>query len=145
MKNKIWFLNTVLAVLITIGLGAAILVRTFAPHIILPKLSIPSLVLISVLALVIDYYVTSCEKRCYVCVAVFSVLSFGILPYAAGFITPLGILIFGFGGGVVFTITTVLFSMIMDRLSSGPAAKAAPFLSGLGLYLASQCLMGIII
>lgn len=145
MKNKTWFLNTVLAVLITLGLGAAILVRTFAPVIILPKLSIPALVLISILALVIDHYVASGEKRCYVCVAVFSALSFGILPFAAGFITPLGILIYGFGGGAVFTVTTVLFSMIMDRLSSGPAAKAAPVLSGLGLYLASQCLMGIII
>lgn len=145
MKNKSWFLNTVLALLITVGLGIAILVRTFAPVIILPKLSIPSLVLISVLALVLDHYVTSEGKRCYVCVPVFSALSFGLLPFAAGFITPMGILIYGFGGAAVFTVTTVLFSMIMDRLSSGPAAKAAPLLSGVGLYLAAQCLMGIII
>lgn len=145
MKNKSWFLNTVLALLITVGLGIAILVRTFAPVIILPKLSIPSLVLISVLALVLDHYVTSGGKRCYVCVLVFSALSFGLLPFAAGFITPMGILIYGFGGAAVFAVTTVLFSMIMDRLSSGPAAKAAPLLSGVGLYLAAQCLMGIII
>ena len=145
MKNKTWFLNTVLAGLITVGLGVAILVRTFAPVIILPKLSIPSLVLVSVLALVVDHYVTSGEKRCYACVAVFSALSFGLLPFAAGFITPLGILIYGLGGGATFTVATLLFSMIVDRLSSGPAAKAAPLLSGLGLYLASQCLMGIIL
>lgn len=145
MKNKSWFLNTVLAILITVGLGIAILVRTFAPVIILPKLSIPSLVLISVLALVLDHYVTSGGKRCYVCVPIFSALSFGLLPFAAGFITPMGILIYGFGGAAVFTVATVLFSMIMDRLSSGPAAKAAPLLSGVGLYLAAQCLMGIII
>lgn len=145
MKNRSWFLHTILAVLITLGLGAAILVRTFAPIVILPKMSIPALVLISVLALVIDHYVTGCEKRCYICVAVFSALSFGFLPFAAGFITPVGILVYGAAGAAVFSLTTLLFSMIMDRLSSGPAAKAAPLLSGLGLYLASQCLMGIII
>jgi hypothetical protein len=30
-----------------------------------------------------------------------------------------------------------------DRLSTGPAAKLAPILSALGLYLAAQCFMGI--
>ena len=51
---------------------------------------------------------------------------------------PLAIL-----GAVVFTAVTWLFSSMMDRLSSGPAAKLAPVMSALGLYLAAQCFMGI--
>jgi hypothetical protein len=46
---------------------------------------------------------------------------------------------------VVFTLVTWLFSSMTDRLSTGPAAKAAPVFSALGLYLASQVLMGMIL
>lgn len=145
MKTNKYFLNTVLTVLVGAGLAAAILVRTFAPVIILPKMSIPALVLISVIALVIDHYVAPKAERCYICVSVFSACAFGILPYIAGFITPVGGMIYFFGGAAVFTLTTWLFSLIVDRLSSGPAAKFAPLLSGFGLYLASQCFMNIIL
>ena len=145
MKNRKYFLNTVLTVLVSIGLASAILVRTFAPIVILPKMSIPALVLISVIALVIDHYVAPKAERSYICVSVFSALSFGVLPFIAGFITPVGAMIYFFGGSVVFTISTWLFSLMVDRLSSGPAAKLAPLLSGVGLYLASQCFMNIIL
>ena len=145
MKNRKYFLNTVLTVLVSIGLASAILVRTFAPIVILPKMSIPALVLISVIALVIDHYVAPKAERCYICVSVFSALSFGVLPFIAGFITPVGAMIYFFGGAAVFTVSTWLFSLMVDRLSSGPAAKLAPLLSGVGLYLASQCFMNIIL
>ena len=145
MRNSKYFLNTVLTVLIGIGLASAILMRTFAPVVILPKMSIPALVLISVIALVTDHYVSQKAQRCYICVSVFSAFSFGILPLIAGFITPVGALIYFFGGAVVFTLSTWLFDLMTDRLSSGPAAKFAPVLSGFGLYLASQCFMNIIL
>ena len=45
-------------------------------------------------------------------------------------------------GGIVFTAAPWLFPSAAARLSSGPAAKAAPIVSAVGLYLASQCLMG---
>jgi len=145
MKNSKYFLNTVLTVLVGIGLAAAIFVRTFAPVIILPKMSIPALVLISVIALVIDHYAAPNAERSYICVSVFSALTFGVLPYIAGFITPVGGMIYFFGGSAVFTVCTWLFSLMVDRLSSGPAARFAPVLSGVGLYLASQCFMNIIL
>ena len=145
MKNNKYILNTVLTVLITLGLSVAVLVRTFCPVIILPKMSIPAHVLISVIALVIDHYLAPEAKRCYICIPLFAGIAFGLLPYAAGFITPLGILIYGAGGAAVFTVVTILYSALIDRLSSGPAAKATPVLCGLGLYLASCCFMGIIL
>jgi hypothetical protein len=145
MKNTKYFLNTVLTILVSIGLASAILVRTFAPIVILPKMSIPALVLISVIALVIDHYMAPKAERCYICVSIFSALSFGVLPFIAGFITPVGAMIYFFGGAAVFTVSTWLFSLVVDRLSSGPAAKLAPLLSGAGLYLACQCFMNIIL
>ncbi len=141
MKNKTYTLNTILAVLLGAILLAAVFVRTFAPRIILPELDIPNLVLISLIALLADHYLAPGAKRCYICIPVFSAITFGLLPFAACFVGAGEALKLAVMGGITFTATTWLYSSMADRLSTGPAAKAAPFVSALGLYLASQCLM----
>lgn len=145
MKEKRWFLNTALAVVLGIGLLVCIVLRTFAPRMILPALDIPNMALVSLVALVLDHYVSHGAKRCYVCAFVFSALTFGLLPFVAGFVTLKDALLLAAVGGVVFTAIAWIFSSIQDRLSTGPAAKAAPVLSALGLYLAAQCFAGFII
>ena len=50
-----------------------------------------------------------------------------------------------FVGAAVFTAVTWIFTSMTDRLSSGPAAKAAPIFSAVGIFLASQALMGMIL
>ena len=42
-------------------------------------------------------------------------------------------------------MTAWLFTTVQERLSSGPSCKAAPVVSAFGLYLASQCFMGILL
>lgn len=145
MKNKTYILNTFLAVVLTLYLLVAIIVRTFRPQIILPKANIPNIVLISLIALVLDHYLSPGAKRCYICIPVFSALTFGLLPYAAAFVTPMEALKLAATGCVVFTATTWLFSNIQDRLSSGPAAKASAFFSAVSLYMAAQCFIGMIL
>ena len=46
------------------------------------------------------------------------------------------------GGGAIFTATKWLYSSATERMASGPACKAAPFVSAIGLYFACQCLTG---
>ena len=145
MKNKTYILNTLLAVVLGIYLLAAVIVRTFCPQIILPKANIPNIVLISLVALVLDHYLVPDAKRCYICIPVFGAITFGLLPYAAAFAAPMAALKLAVVGGVVFTVTTWLFSTIQDRLSSGPAAKASAFFSAVSLYMASQCFIGMIL
>ena len=145
MKNKTYTLNTILAAVLGTALLAAVLVRTFAPIIILPKLDIPNMVLLSLIALLLDHYVAPGAKRCYICIPVFSAVSFGLLPFAACFVGALEAVKLGIAGGIVFTAVTWLFSSMTDRLSSGPAAKAAPLMSALGLYLSVQVLSGMIL
>ena len=142
MKNKTYTLNTLLAAVLGAVLLICVLVRTFAPRIILPQLDIPNLVLISLVALVLDHYLAPNAERCYICIPAFSALTFGLLPWAAAFVTGGEALELSFAGGLIFTVTTWLFSSIQDRLSTGPDAKAAPVVSALGLYLAVQGLMG---
>ena len=142
MKKNPYVLNTFLAAVLGLYLLGALLVRTFCPAIILPKANVPNLVLISLVALVLDHYVVPGAKRCYICIPVFALLTFGLLPYAAGFVQPFEILGLAIKGCVTFTVTTWLFTSMADRISTGPQAKLAPVMSAVGLYLASQIFMG---
>lgn len=144
MNKKTYTLNTLLAVILGAALLVCVLVRTFAPRMILPVADIPNLVLISLAALLADHYLAPGAKRCYICIPVFSAITFGLLPFAACFVGAGGALKLAVVGAVVFTAVTWLFTSMMDRLSSGPEAKLAPVLSALGLYLAAQCFMGIV-
>jgi len=142
MKKNTYTLNTILAAVFGAILLVCVFVRTFAPRIILPQLDIPNLVLISLVALVLDHYLAPNAERCYICIPAFSALTFGLLPWAAAFVTGGEALELSFAGGLIFTVTTWLFSSIQDRLSTGPDAKAVPVVSAFGLYLAVQGLMG---
>jgi hypothetical protein len=143
--KKSYVLNTILAVVVLVTLLAIMLVHTFLPNFVIPKVSIPNLVLLSLIALVLDHYIAKGADRCYICIPVFAVLTFGLLPFCAGYIPAAEIWKLAIGGGVVFTIVTILFTSVQDRLSSGPARKAAPVISALGLYFAAQCLTGILL
>lgn len=144
MKNKTYALNSILACVLGIFLLTLIFVRALAPQIILPHLDIPMLVLISLVALVLDHYLAPDAKRCYICIPVFSAITFGLLTFAAylGIREALRAAVLG---GIVFTVTTWLFTSMQDRLSTGPAAKASAVLSAVSLYLAAQVLSGMLL
>ena len=144
MKNKTYALNLLLTGLLTLVLLAMVLVRTFLPRIILPQADIPNLVLVSLVTLVAEHYLAPGAKRCWICIPVLSVVTFGLLPWAACFVGAAEAVKLAVVGGVVFTVTAWLFTSIQDRLSSGPACKAAPVVSAFGLYLAAQCFMGML-
>ena len=145
MKGNKYILSAVLAVVLGLSLMACVLIRTFAPAVIIPKLSIPNMALISLAALLIDHYLTRGAQRNYLIVALFAVVSFGLLPWAAGMAELAQAWKPALVGGGLFTVLTFLFTSVQDRLSSGPAAYAAPLLSAFGLYLAVQGLANIFI
>ena len=145
MKNKMYTLNTLLAAVVGAAMLACVIVRAVAPMIIMPELDIPTLVALSLVALLLDHYIAPGAKRCYICIPLLGAITFGLLPFAACFVGALDALWLAIAGGVVFTVTTWIFSAMTDRLSTGPIAKAAPILSAFGLYLAVQCFMGILL
>ncbi len=144
MKENKYFLNTALAAVLGIACAAAVLVRTFAPAVVIPRLDIPNMVALSLAALLADHYLAPAAKRCYICIPLFAAISFGLLPFCAGFAGSWEVAKLAVLGGVVFTAATWLFSAMMERLSTGPAAKLAPVFSALGLYLAAQCFAGLL-
>ncbi len=143
MKKNMYLLNTLLAAVVGLYLLACVITRAFFPAVILPKWSIPMLVLLGLVALVLDHYLAGDAKRCYICIPLLSALTFGLLPWAAGLASPMDALKLGLLGAVTFTVTAWLFTAIQERLSTGPAAKASALFSAVSLYLAAQCFMGI--
>ena len=144
MKKNQYFLNSALAVVLGIACVIAVLVRTFAPAALIPGLDIPNMAALSLATLLVDHYAAKGAKRCYICIPVFAALTFGILPFCAGFASILEAVKLAVLGGVVFTATTWIYTSLQDRLSTGPMAKLAPLFSALGLYLAVQCFAGLI-
>ena len=144
MNDKKYTLNTVLVAVFGLELLTLVLLRAFAPNVILPRFDLIHLVTVSLAALVIDHYLSPGAKRCYVCIPVFSFLTFCILPWAAGLVpmVDLDALWLGLTGCIVFTATTWVFTSIQDRLSTGPAARFAPVVSAVGIWLAIQAFAG---
>lgn len=145
MKDRRYMLNTLLAVVVGLACGTCMVIRTLIPAAVLPALNIPNMAALSLLALVLDHYIAKEAKRCYICVVLFSAITFGLLPWAAGFGALPDLWKPALVGAAVFTLLTFLFTSIQDRISTGPVAKLAPLLSAFGLYLAMQCFSGIIL
>lgn len=145
MKDKTFFLNTILAVVLGIVLLAAIVVRVFIPVAFLPEPGIPDLVLLSLVAVLLDHYLAAGAKRSYGWILGLSVLTFGLLPYAAGAVTGFEVIKMAVTGGVVFTVIVWLYSSMQDRMRSGSGSKITPLVCALVLYLASQCFAGMIL
>lgn len=145
MKNRNYTSNVALSVVLGVFLLICVLIRTFNPMAVLPKLDVPTVVALSLVALLAAHYLAKANEACDVISLVLAALSFGLLPYVSGFATVEAALKLALVGAIVFFVAAWLFDEMMERLSSGPAAKAAPVLSALGLYLAAQCFAGIIL
>ena len=145
MKNNKYLLSTILAVVVFAACVTCMLIRVWQPAAVLPVLNIPSMVALSLIALLLEHFLTKGNPRCYICIPAFGALAFGILPLVAGFACQHTFWKFGLVGAVVFTVTTFLFTSAQDRLLTGPKAKAAMVITAIGIWLASQCFAGIIL
>ena len=142
MKDKKYTLSTVLIAVMTVILLTMVILRAVNPNLILPVFDIPTVTGISLIALVLDHYLAPGAKRCWVCIPVFAALTFGVLPVAALLVDVSSALDLMVSGAVIFTLTAFVFTDLQDRLSTGPAAKLAPVMSALGIWLAVQAFAG---
>ena len=69
MKNNKYLLSVLLVLTIAVSLVVLVLVRTFLPIVILPKFSLANILLVSLVALVINYYITGKDND-YISIAV---------------------------------------------------------------------------
>ena len=145
MKNNKYLLSTILAVVVFAACAIALIVRVCLPAAVILPLNIPNMALLSVIALLLEHFLTKGNPRCYICIPVFGAVIFGVLPLMAGFACEHTFWKYGLVGGVVFTVTTFLFTSATERLLTGPKARAAAVVTALGIWLAAQCFAGIIL
>ena len=86
MKNKDMLLNSILAAVLGIALLIAMVWRTFQPNVVFPVLNIPSMAGLMLIALLIEYFVSTDGKRFLIVQTVLAGITFGVLPWAAGLI-----------------------------------------------------------
>ena len=145
MRKSPLFVNAALCTLLGLGMLCAVIMRAFAPHVILPRLNIPAMTALSLLALLLNHYLAPTAPRRYGLSALCSALTFALLPWVSAYLPLEAALRTGVIGGTVFAAAAWLFAAIEQRLADSDSPSAAPFLCALGLYLASQGFMGILL
>ena len=145
MKETKYLLNALLAAVLGVILLSAVLLRTFVPWLVLPVLNIPMIAGISLIALLLEAYLYPGSKRCWICAAILSAVTFFLLPLAAKSATLPEAAILALVGAVVFTALTWLFTFATERMTSSGVGKAAPAMTALCLFLACQCFAGMIL
>ena len=145
MKENRYFRNIALTAVLGLALAVCRVIAAVLPLAILPRLDIPNLMALFVLALLADHYFAAPGKGVDALTGVFAALTVGLLPVLSGFAGAGEALKLAAVGGIGFFLTAWVFETLEDRLSTGPAAKAAPVLTALGLYLAAQCFAGMIL
>lgn len=144
MKEKFYLKNTLLAVEMGIVCLAVVLGRTFIPGFGLPYWDIPFMVLLSVIPMVIAGYLkTESDENCVYSI-VLAGLTFSLLPFCAGWNTGMPFWKLFVAGAVIFGVVDVFYTSIKERVASGPKAALALIANGFLLYLASQCLQGLL-
>ena len=145
MKNNRYLHIVLLTAVLFAALCVAVVIRSLIPAFNLPALNIPNMVFLGMIALLLEYFIAGCNPRCYVCTFLFGAVAFGVLPLMAGFACVHDFWKYGLVGGAVFTAVTFLFTSAVSRIRTGPKAKAAVALTGLGIWLAAQCFAGILL
>lgn len=144
-RNRSLLLNVILAAVVGLACLCVLLWRTFAPAAVLPELNVPVVTALSLAALVVERYLAPGARRAWVPLILLGGATLGLLPWCAGLVSAAQALELCLLGGAVFAVTAMLYTSMADRLSSGPVCRAAPVLSAFLLFLAGQCLTGLLL
>ena len=140
MKNKTYFLNILLILEVFAVCIAVLLTEVFAPSAMLPKVSIPILVLLTAVPLAVEHYVGAPAKRNWIASTVLAGLTFAM----GALVTDVAAWVLFLLGAVIFAIVTVLYDSMCHRMKSGLTTKTAPAVNALLLFLAAQFFQGIL-
>ena len=140
MKKNTMLVNTLLAVVLGAGLLVGMIWRTFMPYVVLPELDVNACVAITLIALVLEYYIAGKQERNWAVQILLGTVTFGGLALAAG-LPYAGIKTF-IVGAVVFAVITFLFDSMVCRLEVTTEKKCAVIPTAFVLFLACQCFMG---
>lgn len=137
--NK-WKINEtmMLALVVGITLICMVLIKSFLPAAGLPKFNIPNLAGISLLSLLLTYYLGEGKMSNLFLNLCFAALIFGLLPWIAGLTSVKEALWLAGIGGVEYTLLSGMFSSMMNRMECTARTRFTPLCTAFVLYLAFQ-------
>lgn len=145
MKKNIPFCaNCLLAFLTALACLAGRLLLVLSPAAVLPRPSVPTLALFSLLALAAECYLCPQAQRPMLPSALLAGAAFALFPRCAGLPAGLPLWALFLAGTTVFGVTDFLYTSIRRRMASGPSTPFAPAVHALALWLASQSLLGLL-
>ena len=143
MEKKNFVLNVLLAVVLGAGLLVGIVWSAFQPNVVLADLDLTAIVALVLIALVIEYLWKGTQKRAWVVQIVLAAVTFAVLPMAAGYVGA-GVKMI-LCGTALFAALTWVFDSVAERMSVTTHCKFAMIPRAFVMFLACQCLMGMIL
>lgn len=144
MKQNPLKLNVILAAVAGIACLVLALGSALAPNAIMPRFDLVMMLAVSLIALTIDAYWGPTRPRDWFWTVALGAATFTVLPWCAGVTGGVTVGVLGLSGGAVFAVAAVLYTAAMERNASGPKAPLAPVGAALMLFLAGQCLSGLL-
>ena len=139
------------SVLLAIVVGAACLALALAgiaaPMAIRPRFDLIMILGLSLIALTLDAYLDAGSKLSWPALLANTALggiAFGLLPWCAGVAGTAPVWALGLAGAAVFGAASLLYSAALERIATGSKAPLAPAGTALMLFLAGQCLSGLL-
>ena len=139
------------SVLLTLVVGAACLAWALAaitaPMAIRPRFDLVMILALSLIALTLDAYLDPQSRLSWPALLANTVLggvAFGLLAWCAGVAGEVPAWVLGLTGAAVFGIACLLYTAALERIATGPKALLAPAGTALMLFLAGQCLSGLL-
>lgn len=143
MKNTLK-LNALLAAAVGVACLWLMVAGALAPMAILPKFDLTMMLGLSLIALTIEAYWGPAQRYPWPVTVVLGGVTFALLPWCAGVAGGIPVWTLGLCGAAVFGVAALLYSSIRERIATGSAARLAPAGSALMLFLAGQCLIGLL-
>lgn len=144
MRKNPYFINILLVVVVGITSFAGLLVKAFSPATVLVRMGIPFLVILSLIPVVLEHYLVKEKQRERVGSILLAGATFTVLLLCAGWSVKMPIWMLFAVGATVFGAVDLFYTGMGQRMSSGPCGKLSPIVNGVMLYLASQCLQGLV-
>lgn len=144
MESKNMLLNSLLAGVSALALLMAIICKAVWPSVVLPEFDILCMAALTLIAFVLEYYIAPGLQRHWMVQIALAAVTFGILPWAAGFVALDEAFRLAIGGGIVFGCLTCVFTSMTKRMAVTGVKKAAVIPTAFVLYLACQGFMGMV-
>ncbi|MDO4488533.1 MAG: hypothetical protein Q4B67_05555 [Eubacteriales bacterium] len=144
MNNKKYVVNIILAAELGIVSLVLLLMKTFAPGGVLPKMSIPVMVLLSAIPMCIEYYIAPESEKNFFVSVILGAVTFTVLPLCAGVFTEVPAVKMFIVSLVVFGIVSFVYGCMVKRMDENGYKKAAPVVNTVLLFLASFITFGIL-